>query len=90
MIISLALGETLTPPQLLSPVIGMLNLLGTNHGNPRLEPEEDFLSLKEGNLCLYGKPWSRPGRKMGHFNLRGDNAPAVLAQLQELQQRYQL
>jgi len=90
MIIRLALGEPLTLPHLLSPVIGMLNLLGTHHGSPRLEPEEEFLALKDGSLCLYGKPWSRPGRKMGHFNLRGDNAPAVLAQLQELQQRYQL
>ena len=90
MIVNLVLGVELTTPQLLSPVIGMLNLLGTHHGSPRLEPEEEFLALEQGSLCLYGKPWSRPGRKMGHFNLRGDNAPAVLAQLQELQQRYQL
>lgn len=90
MIVKLALQENISTPTLLSPVIGMLNLLGTHHGNPRLEPEEDFLALKDGSLCLYGKPWSRPGRKMGHFNLRGEDAPAVLAQLQELQQRYQL
>lgn len=90
MIVNLAVGDELTTPQLLSPVVGMLNLLGTHHGSPRLEPEEEFLALKDGTLCLYGKPWSRPGRKMGHFNLRGDSAPAILAQLQELQQRYQL
>jgi 5-(carboxyamino)imidazole ribonucleotide synthase len=90
MIVNLVLCVELTTPQLLSPVVGMLNLLGTHHGSPRLEPEEEFLALKDGSLCLYGKPWSRPGRKMGHFNLRGDSAPAILAQLQELQQRYQL
>ena len=90
MLIHLALGEELPEPQLVSPVVGMLNLLGTRHGTPVLEPAEEFQALSEGKVCLYGKPWSRPGRKMGHFNLRGTNSSEVLAQLTELQQRYQL
>lgn len=90
MLIHLALGEELPEPQLVSPVVGMLNLLGTRHGTPVLEPAEEFQALSEGKVCLYGKPWSRPGRKMGHFNLRGTNSSEVLAQLTELQQRYQI
>lgn len=90
LLIHLALGEELPEPKLISPVVGMLNLLGTRHGTPVLEPAEEFQALSEGKVCLYGKPWSRPGRKMGHFNLRGTNSSEVLAQLSELQQRYQL
>jgi len=87
MIVRLALNETLTTPTLTSQVVGMLNLLGTRHGPPELTPTEEF---SDGQLCLYGKPWSRPGRKMGHYNLTGNSSEAVLARLQELKQRYQL
>jgi 5-(carboxyamino)imidazole ribonucleotide synthase len=87
MIVRLALGEELIKPTLTSQVVGMLNLLGTRHGPPELKPADEF---KEGQLCLYGKPWSRPGRKMGHYNLTGASSEVVLEQLRDLQQRYQL
>lgn len=89
-LIELALDESLTVPQLVTPAIGMLNLLGTRHGPPHLEPLEDFTAHKSGELCLYGKPWSRPGRKMGHFNLPGERIDVILSQLEELKLRYQL
>ncbi|MBY0517461.1 MAG: ATP-grasp domain-containing protein [Bacteriovoracaceae bacterium] len=89
-IIDLAFENDLKAPTLTSPVVGMLNLLGTHHGPAKLEPKEDFDQFKNGQLCLYGKPWSRPGRKMGHFNLKGEVASEVLSQLSDLQLRYQL
>jgi 5-(carboxyamino)imidazole ribonucleotide synthase len=89
-IVNIALEKELQQPLLTTSVVGMLNLLGTHHGPAKLEPREEFEQFKNGHLCLYGKPWSRPGRKMGHFNLKGERASEILSQLQDLQIRYQL
>lgn len=75
--------------ELTTPCVGMLNLLGTRSGPPELEPLADFLDGK-GQLWLYGKEESRPGRKMGHYTLTGDSPQEVLARLSELQLRYAL
>ncbi len=78
MICGLAHGDT----RLLSPVV-MLNLLGDlwRGGDP------DFgrlLSEPALKLHLYGKREARPGRKMGHFNLLGDDAEALAEQAEAL------
>ena len=63
----------------------MVNLLGElwyedgkGHGTCR-EPEWSLLHAVPGlRLHLYGKHHARPGRKMGHFVVTGDDAEAVL------------
>ena len=63
----------------------MVNLLGElwyedgkGHGTYR-EPEWSLLHAVPGlRLHLYGKHHARPGRKMGHFVVTGDDAEAVL------------
>jgi 5-(carboxyamino)imidazole ribonucleotide synthase len=57
----------------------MANLLGDRwaHG----EPQFDLLqSDPHTHLHLYGKTDARPGRKMGHFTVVGDNVEAVALQ----------
>lgn len=85
--IRVALGEALLNPELLSPSVGMLNLLGTAGGTNVLTPAQLF-EAKQGHLWLYGKKESRPGRKMGHYTLLGETNHVVLSELTELQQRY--
>ena len=63
----------------------MVNLLGElwyedgkGHGTYR-EPDWSLLHAVPGlRLHLYGKHHARPGRKMGHFVVTGDDAEAVL------------
>ncbi|PLX75656.1 MAG: 5-(carboxyamino)imidazole ribonucleotide synthase [Azoarcus sp.] len=64
----------------------MVNLLGElwyedfkGHGSYR-EPDWSVLHAVPGlRLHLYGKHHARPGRKMGHFTVTGDNGDQVLA-----------
>ncbi len=68
----LPLGNT----QLLSPVV-MVNLLG--EAWRRGAPAWDWvLAMPEAKLHLYGKHEARPGRKMGHYCVLGDNADTAL------------
>ena len=51
---------------------------GKGHGAYR-EPDWSLLHAVPGlRLHLYGKHHARPGRKMGHFVVTGDDAEAVL------------
>lgn len=56
----------------------MVNILGDSwkHGEPAWDKAFTENSLK---LHLYGKHEARPGRKMGHFTVIGENAQKVLA-----------
>ena len=68
--------------QLLSPVV-MINLLGDLWGNK--DPDWSIL-LNQPNvlLHLYGKSSARPGRKMGHFNVLGDDPESILKEATDL------
>lgn len=64
----------------------MVNLLGElwceggHAGGAYREPDWSVLHAVPGlRLHLYGKHHARPGRKMGHFTVIGDDADAVLA-----------
>jgi 5-(carboxyamino)imidazole ribonucleotide synthase len=67
---------------LVSPVV-MINILGDVWGNS--EPNWDSL-LAEPNvkLHLYGKHEARVGRKMGHFNVLGNDTETALEQAQRV------
>lgn len=70
----LPLGST----RLLAPAV-MVNLLGDLWAKG--EPDwSRLLAHQELKLHLYGKHQARPGRKMGHFTLLGENAEACLEQ----------
>jgi len=58
----------------------MVNLLGDlwYDGDTYREPDWAKLhAIPNLKLHLYGKHHARPGRKMGHFTVIGDNAEAV-------------
>jgi 5-(carboxyamino)imidazole ribonucleotide synthase len=59
----------------------MVNLLGELwvDGEHYREPDWSVLHVVPGlRLHLYGKHHARPGRKMGHFTVVGEDAPTVL------------
>jgi len=55
----------------------MINLLGTRNGTARVDFAEEAMKLKNGHLHVYGKTRSKPGRKMAHFTLLGDNPESI-------------
>ncbi len=75
-------GLPLPQPRQHSPAI-MLNLLGDvwfdSTGKPRTPDWQAVLQLPGTHLHLYGKLDARPGRKMGHLNVTGADADAVMA-----------
>lgn len=89
-LIKLILGQKLTAPQMTSPAVGMLNLLGTQNGKAHFEGDPEFTNNPQGFLHLYGKEDSRIGRKMGHYTLLGDNQEMILNKLEYLKNRYSL
>lgn len=89
-IIKLIQGEPMTPPEMLTPAAGMLNLLGTQNGKARFEGDAKFHRHPKGFLHLYGKEDSRIGRKMGHFTLLGNDQNELLRELAILKGRYSL
>ena len=68
----------------------MVNLLGDvwQGEDKATEPEWDVL-FEQANLKLhlYGKHQARPGRKMGHFTVIGNDAAAVLEAAMQARQR---
>lgn len=85
-VFNLPLGKT----TLRSPEVLMLNLLGTENQTAKLWPLNKFLNIKDGHLHLYGKKKSKPGRKMGHFTLLGENKTEMFETLKELKSEYTL
>lgn len=87
LLVQIALGLPITTPHMTCPSVGMLNLLGTSAGTGELRPLEKFLS--RGSLWMYGKKESRPGRKMGHYTLSGNDPQEILEHFKTLKE-YQL
>ena len=60
------------------------NLVGESGfiGSPVIEGLEDLSQLPDAHIHLYGKDECRPGRKMGHFTLIGDNHDELIQQLE--------
>lgn len=85
-VLNLPLGET----KLRTPHVLMLNLLGTKNAPAELENASDFLKIPDGHLHLYGKKLSKPGRKMGHFTLLGNNPKEMQKILDKLKSEYRL
>jgi 5-(carboxyamino)imidazole ribonucleotide synthase len=85
-VLNFPLGKT----DLRSPHVLMLNLLGTKNQTAELTPLKSFLEIPDGHLHLYGKKFSKVGRKMGHFTLLGLEKNQMLKTLQKLKAEYTL
>jgi 5-(carboxyamino)imidazole ribonucleotide synthase len=66
-----------------SSAVAMVNLLGDRwiNGEPHFDQLQDDLSA---HMYLYGKKEPRPGRKMGHLTMTGDDAPVVASRARSL------
>jgi len=91
-ILDLPLGST----EQKYPAVVMLNLLGTNNTHNQnnqianLQPLNEFINKKNQYLHLYGKENSKPGRKMGHLTLCGNDLKELMKQAQRLKEIYTL
>jgi 5-(carboxyamino)imidazole ribonucleotide synthase len=72
-ILGLPLGST----EMVKPAAVMINLLGERTGVGTPTSVKGFLSHDKAKLHLYSKESSRPGRKMGHITLVGDDIEEV-------------
>lgn len=68
-VLGLPLGST----ALRASAVSMINLLGTDERDAQVDIDSAALAASDGHLHMYGKLDSRPGRKMGHFTLLGDD-----------------
>jgi 5-(carboxyamino)imidazole ribonucleotide synthase len=60
----------------------LLNLLGTREGPVSMDSLHKTLSVPGVFLHMYGKLQSRPGRKMGHITILGEDRAILLERLQ--------
>jgi 5-(carboxyamino)imidazole ribonucleotide synthase len=76
-------SEPLGDPSMTSSAVAMVNLLGDRwiSGEPHFDHLQDDLSA---HMYLYGKKEPRPGRKMGHLTMTGDDAHVVADRAQSL------
>jgi len=85
-VLDLPLGST----DMIYPATVMLNLLGTQNGIAELKPLNQFLNSHNAFLHLYGKEFSKPGRKMGHITFVGSNKAELFSHAQKLKEIYSL
>lgn len=79
-VLGLPLGST----ELRSPAVAMINLLGTDERDAQVDEALNALATLDGHLHVYGKLDSRPGRKMAHYTLLGDDMEQTYEKAQEL------
>ncbi|MEO1021471.1 MAG: 5-(carboxyamino)imidazole ribonucleotide synthase [Bacteroidota bacterium] len=78
------MGLPLGSAELVQPAAVMINLLGTHKRDAQVDHMTSSLAARDGHLHIYGKLQSKPGRKMGHFTLLGDNLKEAYSQALEL------
>ena len=81
------LGYPLGNTAMVQPSV-MLNILGAPgaNGPVRYEGLEKVLAIPNAFVHLYGKQSTKPGRKMGHVTLIGDDRERLLKQAAEIKQ----
>lgn len=78
------LGLPLGSSKLNKPAVAMINLLGTRKRDAEVENISEALAEENGHLHIYGKLDSKPGRKMAHYTLLGDDLESTHALAKEL------
>lgn len=81
-VLGLPLGST----ELRKPSVAMINLLGTEKRDARVDCSQELLEESDGHLHIYGKLDSKPGRKMAHYTLLGDDMEKTYKKAQKLTQ----
>lgn len=66
-------GLPLGSAKMIAPHAAMINLLGTDEREARIDNADDSLKEARGHLHFYGKLMSKSGRKMAHYTLLGDD-----------------
>ncbi len=79
-VLDLPLGDT----SLRKPAAVMINLLGTDQRPSQIDQAWHALQKSDGHLHLYGKLQSKPGRKMGHYTLLGNDADKLYSEAKSL------
>ncbi len=82
-VLGLPLGST----DLRKPTVAMANLLGTDNRDAQVDEALNALEAADGHLHIYGKLRSKPGRKMGHFTLLGDEVNEVYEKARSLTEK---
>lgn len=77
-------GLPLGDPGSIKPAVAMVNLLGSHQRKAVVENAEKALSEPNGHLHFYGKLQSKPGRKMAHYTLLGDDPETTYNRAREL------
>ncbi|MEX0647907.1 MAG: 5-(carboxyamino)imidazole ribonucleotide synthase, partial [Balneolaceae bacterium] len=72
-VLDLPLGDT----SLIKPAAVMINLLGTKQRNAQIDGAEKAIAEPNGHLHFYGKLQSKPGRKMAHYTLLGEDLDEI-------------
>ena len=79
-VLGLPLGST----KMRRPAAVMINLLGTDKRDAQVDHYDKVISEPDAHLHMYGKLQSKPGRKMGHVTVLGDNTDETLARAYRL------
>ena len=83
-------GLPLGSSELRAPAVAMINLLGTDRRDARVDVATDALKESDGHLHIYGKLDSKPGRKMAHYTLLGEEMEETYTKAQRLTQRIKI
>ncbi|WP_142713231.1 5-(carboxyamino)imidazole ribonucleotide synthase [Fodinibius sediminis] len=79
-VMGLPLGAT----DLRKPAVAMINLLGTDQRDAQIDHALASLQASDGHLHVYGKLDSRPGRKMAHYTLLGNEMESTYKKAREV------
>jgi 5-(carboxyamino)imidazole ribonucleotide synthase len=85
-VLDLPLGDT----SLRKPAAVMINLLGTELRNSQIDHAIQALESSDGHLHMYGKLQSKPGRKMGHFTLLGNDVEQTYKEALKLTEKIRI
>ncbi|MCC5940444.1 MAG: 5-(carboxyamino)imidazole ribonucleotide synthase [Balneolaceae bacterium] len=77
-------GLPLGSSEMIRPAAVMINLLGTHNRNAVVENATDGMIETDTHLHSYGKLESKPGRKMAHFTMLGDDLEITYRRATEL------
>ncbi len=85
-VLDLPLGET----ALRKPHAVMINLLGTHARPAKVEFWEEAVKQPDAHLHIYGKIQSKPGRKMGHYTLLGEDPDEIHRQAKQVTEKIKI
>ena len=83
-------GLPLGSAEMIEPAAVMINLLGTKNRSAVVEISNETLAIPHSHLHSYGKIQSKPGRKMAHFTLIGDDLEATYKRAISLTQKVEI